>query len=311
MKKEFLIVTAPVANLREEPVEASSGYTHDNLQKTQLLCNEILLCNEKHGDWYHVEATEQRRATPEGNWHGYPGWVKKASVMFLDALPAFNAVVKIHQTAITASPDDRAATMFFVPMGTRLTIEDSGNADYYKTNFSDGREGWVRKKSVNRTCTVIDAQQLRQDIVETARLFLNTPYLWGGRSPSIPGGALSVVTGVDCSGLTNLAYRAHNLDIPRDACDQWSASTHIRCNALDAADLIFVSAERAHDNIIHVMLYTGGEEFIEASDTEKGVAVNTFEKKFGRRLQDIATEGFIVDKKKIVFASILKTPDSI
>ena len=66
MKKQFLIVTVPVANLRKEPIEASPEYARDDLQETQLLYNEILLCNEERGDWYHVEAIEQKKATPAG-----------------------------------------------------------------------------------------------------------------------------------------------------------------------------------------------------------------------------------------------------
>ncbi|MBA4391582.1 MAG: hypothetical protein C0399_11710 [Syntrophus sp. (in: bacteria)] len=321
MKKQPLIVTAPVANLRKEPIEPSFGYINDDLQKTQLLYNEILLCNEERGDWYNVEATEQKKAAPRGNWCGYPGWVKKESAMFLDTLPTFNAVVRKHRAAITAGPDDKTVCVLRAPIGARLTIEDAGNNDYYKTIFSDGGEGWVSKKEVNTTGTTTDVQRLRQNIVETAKLFLNMPYLWGGRSAYIPiinqprtlnfepGTDLHIVTGVDCSGLTNLVYRVHNLDIPRDACDQWSASIHIAYDTLEAADLIFVSAEGTHDKIIHVMLYIGGEEFIEASETGSVIAINSFEKKFGVRLHDIAAKSCIVDKKKIVFASILKTGD--
>ena len=63
--------------------------------------------------------------------------------------------------------------------------------------------------------------------------------------------------------------------------------------------------------ITHVMLYTGGEEFIEASETGSVVTINTFEKRFGTRLaRTLPQEGFIVDKKKIFFASILMTGDN-
>ncbi len=323
------MVTAAVANLRKEPILPSPGYTRDNLQETQLLCNEILLCNEERGDWYYVEAMEQKKATPEGDWRGYPGWVKKASVTFLDALPTFKGVVKKHQTAILAGPDHTTAWALLVPMGTRITIEDEGSDDYYKTIFSDGRGGWISKTDVNTTESTASIQQLRQDIVETAKSFLGMPYLWGGRSPYVPmdrgksfganqprtwnpepGTDLPVVTGVDCSGLTNLAYRVHNLDIPRDACDQWRASTHIDYGLLEPGDLIFISAEGAYDTMSHVMLYIGGEEFIEALETGSVVTVNSFEKRFGIGLYDIAAEGIIVDKKKIFCASILRTRDN-
>ncbi len=335
MKKQTLIVTVPAANLRKEPISPSPGYTRDDLQETQLLCNEILLCDEERGDWYHVEAIEQKKATRQGDWCGYPGWVKKTAVMVLDTLPTFNGVVKKLQGLIMTGPDVTAECVLLVPIGTRLTIDDAGNDNYYKTIFSDGHEGWVSKTDVKSIEPAADIQQLRQDIVETTKLFLDMPYLWGGRSAYTPivgqseegrgqcpgvhqprtpnpetGTDLSVVIGVDCSGLTNLVYRVHNLDIPRDACDQWRASTQLDCSTLEPGDLIFISAEGAYDIMSHVMLYIGGEEFIEASETGSVVIVNSFEKRFGTGLHNIVKEGAAIGKKKIFYASMLKTRDN-
>src|SRR6218665_67304 len=48
------------------------------------------------------------------------------------------------------------------------------------------------------------------DILATAFLFLNAPYLWGGKSPF----------GIDCSGFTQLAYKLNGYKLPRDAYQQ-------------------------------------------------------------------------------------------
>ena len=47
-------------------------------------------------------------------------------------------------------------------------------------------------------------------LINNALLFLNTPYLWGGRTP----------LGIDCSGFTQLIYRLSGFDLLRDASEQ-------------------------------------------------------------------------------------------
>jgi cell wall-associated NlpC family hydrolase len=347
VKKRLLVVTVPVANLRKKPVEASAEYVCDNLQETQLLYNECLLYKEENEDWYCVEAAEQKKATSHGGWQGYPGWVQKTSAMFIDTRPALNAVTKHVQAVILKDASEKAESLFAVSIGTRLVIEDMRNNAYSKATLNDGRKGWIRKDDLNAPAPAMGATSLRKNIIETAKLFLGAPYLWGGRSafgaegarqraegrerlsqaashrlqesgthkpgtsniePSAPtpeDRPRTVITGVDCSSLTNLAYRVNWLDIPRDAHDQWRVSTHIAYDSLAPADLIFVSAEEAHDKITHVMMYLAGEDFIEALETGSVVSINTFKNKFGVTLREAAQQGFVVNKRKIYFGSVL------
>ncbi|AGC77729.1 SH3 domain-containing protein [Nonlabens dokdonensis] len=50
----------------------------------------------------------------------------------------------------------------------------------------------------------------KSNLIENALLFLNAPYLWGGRTP----------LGIDCSGFTQLIYRMNGFDLLRDASQQ-------------------------------------------------------------------------------------------
>ncbi len=47
-------------------------------------------------------------------------------------------------------------------------------------------------------------------LIETAYLYLNTPYLWGGKSPF----------GIDCSGFTQMVYKINGHKLLRDASQQ-------------------------------------------------------------------------------------------
>ena len=101
---------------------------------------------------------------------------------FIDTRPVFNAVVKHAQAIILKDPLGKAESLLTLSIGTRLVIEDGGNDDYHKTTLIDGRRGWIKKGDVNIPAPAMDIASLRKKILETTKLFLGMPYLWGGRS---------------------------------------------------------------------------------------------------------------------------------
>ena len=50
----------------------------------------------------------------------------------------------------------------------------------------------------------------KEQLIETALMYLNAPYLWGGKTPF----------GIDCSGFTQMVYRLNGLKLMRDASEQ-------------------------------------------------------------------------------------------
>jgi cell wall-associated NlpC family hydrolase len=110
--------------------------------------------------------------------------------------------------------------------------------------------------------------------------------------------------GVDCSGLVNLVFRANDIDVPRDAHEQWLVSRAVDAGSLDAGDLIFLSREGDMGFVNHVMLSFGGEQFIEASQTGDIVRISTFTEKFGLDLGRLRQQDFLVNKKKLYFGRI-------
>ncbi len=50
----------------------------------------------------------------------------------------------------------------------------------------------------------------KSNIVEIAHLYLNSPYLWGGKTPF----------GIDCSGFTQMVYKINGIKLYRDASQQ-------------------------------------------------------------------------------------------
>ena len=299
---QLLVVRVPVANLRREPVEARKRYTHDDLQETQLLFNETLLYRGEKPDWYYVEALEQLKADAEKGWQGYPGWVRKESVSFADQMPRYDGVVKSRIGRFLSEPAETAAPVLFLSLGTRVTLSEKSGA-YHRVPIGEGRSAWISTSDVAMNVREASSNDLRRNLLQTALLFVGVPYLWGGRSMFMAD-LTATVTGIDCSGLTNLAYRANNIDIPRDAHDQWLASTKAPGGPLRAGDLIFVSRENRPDSVDHVMLSIGGERFIDAAETGSTAKESTFQEKFGLDSIGLEKSKFTVQGKRVYFAVV-------
>ena len=90
--------------------------------------------------------------------------------------------------------------------------------------------------------------------IATAKSYLGAPYVWGGESYG----------GVDCSGLTMLAWESAGVDLPHLSRAQYSYGTHVPIGSMEAGDLIFWSSNGTQSGIYHVAIYLGGGQMIEA-----------------------------------------------
>ena len=132
----------------------------------------------------------------------------------------------------------------FVPMGSSLSAFKNGKAFWRKNSVHFKGEIW-NPEEVNITNKIIK---------QVAFKFLNTSYLWGGKS----------VFGIDCSGFTQMTYKFLNVPLPRDAWQQAEKGTVI--NFLQEAhcgDLAFFDSEAG--NIIHVGILLNEHEIIHSS----------------------------------------------
>ncbi|MGW7429392.1 NlpC/P60 family protein [Streptomyces sp. NPDC054861] len=82
-----------------------------------------------------------------------------------------------------------------------------------------------------------------------ARDQIGKPYVWGATGPS----------SYDCSGLTQGAWKAAGVDLPRTTWDQVKVGSRIATDDLLPGDLVFF-----YDDISHVGLYIGGGKMIHA-----------------------------------------------
>lgn len=81
------------------------------------------------------------------------------------------------------------------------------------------------------------------DLIDTAMLYLNSPYLWGGKSPF----------GIDCSGFVQMVYKIGGIKLYRDAYEQAKQGQALSfIEESEPGDLAFFDNEDG--KIIHVGL---------------------------------------------------------
>ncbi|WP_282030923.1 C40 family peptidase [Winogradskyella eximia] len=81
----------------------------------------------------------------------------------------------------------------------------------------------------------------KENIVKSSFLFLNAPYLWGGKTPF----------GIDCSGFTQMVYKLNGYKIFRDASEQAKQGEALSfIEESEPGDLAFF--DNAEGNITHV-----------------------------------------------------------
>ena len=91
--------------------------------------------------------------------------------------------------------------------------------------------------------------------IREALTHLGQPYLWGATGPA----------SFDCSGLTQTAYRAAGLALPRVAADQWYAGPPVALGDLQPGDLLFWATDASNPATIHhVAMYLGNRQMVAA-----------------------------------------------
>ncbi|MFI6939344.1 NlpC/P60 family protein [Streptomyces sp. NPDC050418] len=88
-----------------------------------------------------------------------------------------------------------------------------------------------------------------EKVISFARSQIGKPYVWGAAGPD----------SYDCSGLTQKAWAAAGIELPRTTWDQVKVGTTVSVDNAKPGDLVFF-----YDDISHVGIYIGNGEMIHA-----------------------------------------------
>jgi cell wall-associated NlpC family hydrolase len=204
----------------------------------QLLFGEIFRIGETAGPWVRIET----------EWDSYAGWINTLQCAelvpgeYLRIAGSEPAVV----TSVMARVKSDSGAEFPVVKGSSLPGLQDGKFSISGEIYTvTGEYSTVIKKVAVREFPPAAAASLRQGIVDAARGYLHTPYLWGGRSPF----------GIDCSGLVQIAMKLNGIPVDRDASQQAARGEMV--NLLNEAlpgDLTFFDNDEGHITHVGIML---------------------------------------------------------
>lgn len=220
----FGICNLAIVPVRFEPSDKSE-------QVTQLLFGEHFKIVEQLPKWVKIEAA----------FDNYIGWIdsKQYQEINEEQFKSLNEKPEVLSSDLIEFISTPKNNLIPIPLGSSLSFLNDETIN--KDSFSF--EGM-------KTC----GTKTKNDLVKTAFLYLNAPYLWGGKSPF----------GIDCSGFTQMVYKLNGFKILRDASQQ---ATHGEALSFieesEPGDLAFFDNEEG--NIIHVGIMMEDNYIIHAS----------------------------------------------
>ncbi len=171
-------------------------------------------------------------------WDGYEGWIDQNQV-YKTSKESFDKITNAHvmvSTDLVNYITTQDNLLFPILIGSDLRAMKT-----LKHQF----EGESHRPEKNKKI-----------LTSTAYLFLNAPYLWGGRT----------LMGIDCSGFTQMVYKINGIKLSRDAHQQaLQGQTLSFIEESEAGDLAFFDDEEG--NIKHVGFLLENHHIIHASGT--------------------------------------------
>ncbi|QJD98010.1 C40 family peptidase [Mucilaginibacter robiniae] len=220
---DYGISQLAIIPMRAEPSERSE-------MVSQLLFGETYQIIEWQEKWVKIVTA----------YDEYEGWISRNQVTTLNYEDYLNlqsapSVLTIQHVSVVIKTSDNSALL--LPAGCTLP-------------FHEGNTCQINKEVYHLTTPI----NKLIDLLASAKTYLNSPYLWGGRTHF----------GIDCSGFVQTVFKQYGLFLKRDASQQAEQGSAVDfLQEAQPGDLAFF--DNAEGRIVHVGLMLNNEQIIHAS----------------------------------------------
>jgi len=218
-----------ICNLAIIPLRAEAADRSEIV--SQVLFGEHFEVIEEYKQWSKIKL----------QYDGYEGWVdskqfKKIAESDYKQLCKDAVVLNADLVEYITGPDN---LLIPIPLGASLSFLSHSEINTDHFDFEGMKVSGIKPKA---------------NIVQTAFMYLNAPYLWGGKTPF----------GLDCSGMTQMVYKLNGYHLLRDASQQATQGEALSfIEESEPGDLAFFDNEEG--KIIHVGIIMENNYIIHAS----------------------------------------------
>lgn len=225
-------MTYGICNLSIVPVRQEPS--HRSEQVSQLLFGEHFTVLQNTDGWSQIRCA----------YDDYEGWIQLAQYTLI-GIQDFNELEKSKSflTYDLVQILVNHQSIYSIVLGSTLPWYRAGSCRVGNSSFT--YEGNAKQPG-----------QLEgsRNVIENAFMYLQAPYLWGGRTPF----------GIDCSGFTQMVYKLSGIPLKRDAHMQAEQGTSVHLlDECQPGDLAFF--DNADGKIIHTGILIARNRIIHAS----------------------------------------------
>jgi hypothetical protein len=205
---------------------------------TQLLFGEHFFILEEQEKWCRIKIA----------YDNYECWIDKKQFLPIEQHTAdiLNSTENYYNNELVQIITDNKTSIHF-PIVIASSLPNFYNNECVIENQSYTYEGSFCNGQMI-------PENWRMGVLETAMMYLNSPYLWGGKTPF----------GIDCSGFTQMVYKLNGIKLNRDAYQQAEQGETLSfVEEAEPGDLAFFDNEDG--KIVHVGIVMDDNKIIHAS----------------------------------------------